>query len=66
MKDKTGNDIIVSSNSMTPNINGTISNFVANGTEEGKSFSNKPGKTANATINNSSLESLYRKFFGSS
>jgi hypothetical protein len=54
MKDKTGNDIIVSSNSMTPSINGTISNFVANGTEEGKSFSNKPGITANATINNSS------------
>jgi hypothetical protein len=66
MKDKAGNDIIVSFNNRTPNINGSISNFAPNGTQEAKSIANKTGRTANTAINNSSLESLYRKFFGSS
>ena len=66
MKDKAGNDIIVSFNNKTPNINGSISNFAPNGTQEAKSIANKTGRTANTAINNSSLESLYRKFFGSS
>ncbi|HZD82981.1 MAG TPA: hypothetical protein VE076_08905 [Nitrososphaeraceae archaeon] len=66
MKDKAGNDIIVSFNNKTPNINGSISNFAPNGREEAKSIANKTGRTANTAINNSSLESLYRKFFGSS
>lgn len=64
MKDKAGNDIIVSLNNMTSNINGSKSNFAPNGLEEAKPITNKTGKTANAAINNSSLESLYRKFFG--
>jgi hypothetical protein len=66
MKDKAGNDIIVSLNNKTSNINGSISNFAPNGREEAKSIANKTGRTANTAINNSSLESLYRKFFGSS
>ena len=67
MKDKAGNDIIVSLNNKThPNINGSISNFAPDGREEAKSIANKTGRTANTAINNSSLESLYRKFFGSS
>jgi hypothetical protein len=66
MKDKAGNDIIVSFNNRTPNINGSISNFAPNGPQEAKSIANKTGRTPNTAINNSSLESLYRKFFGSS
>jgi len=66
MKDKAGNDIIVSFNNKTPNISGSISNFAPNGPQEAKSIANKTGRTANTAINNSSLESLYRKFFGSS
>jgi hypothetical protein len=67
MKDKDGNDIIISLNNMTPNINGVgKSNFAPKGPEEAKPLVNKTGKTDNAGINNSSLESLYRKFFGSS
>jgi hypothetical protein len=65
MKDKDGNDIIVSLNNMTPSINGSKSNSAPNGPEEAKPITNKTGKTANAAVNNSSLESLYRKFFGS-
>jgi hypothetical protein len=65
MKDKDGNDIIVSLNNMTPSINGSKSNSAPNGPEEAKPIVNKTGKTANAAVNNSSLESLYRKFFGS-
>jgi hypothetical protein len=66
MKDKTGNDIIVPLNNMTHNINGRISNSTPSTAEEAKSIANKTGTTANAAINNSSLESLYRKIFGSS
>jgi hypothetical protein len=66
MKDKTGNDIIVPLNNMTHNINGRISNSTPSTAEEAKSTANKTGTTANAAINNSSLESLYRKIFGSS
>jgi hypothetical protein len=66
MKDKTGNDIIVPLNNMTHNINGRISNSTSSTAEEAKSIANKTGTTANAAINNSSLESLYRKIFGSS
>ena len=51
---------------MTPSINGSKSNSAPNGPEEAKPIVNKTGKTANAAVNNSSLESLYRKFFGSS
>jgi hypothetical protein len=65
MKDKDGNDIIVSLNNMTPSINGSKSNSAPNGPEEAKPITNKTGKTANAAVNNSSLESLYRKFFAS-
>jgi hypothetical protein len=66
MKDKTGNDIIVPLNNMTHNINVRISNSTSSTAEEAKSIANKTGTTANAAINNSSLESLYRKIFGSS
>jgi hypothetical protein len=66
MKDKTGNDIIVPLNNMTHNINGRVSNSTPSTAEEAKSIANKTGTTANAAINNSSLESLYRKIFGSS
>jgi hypothetical protein len=66
LKDKTGNDIIVPLNNMTHNINGRISNSTLSSAEEAKSIGNKTGTTANAAINNSSLESLYRKIFGSS
>jgi hypothetical protein len=66
MKDKAGNDIIASLNNMTANTNGSKSNFAPNVPEEAKPIVNKTGKTANAGMNNSSLESLYRKFFGPS
>jgi hypothetical protein len=51
---------------MTHNINGRVSNSTPSTAEEAKSIANKTGTTANAAINNSSLESLYRKIFGSS